>query len=52
MARPAGSYRCARRNEARNRRKEWRKQGLGQRCPVVSYGEVQRLNRMHQAAAK
>ena len=41
MTRPAGSYRCARRNEARNARKLSKD---GKRVPVITYAEVLRIN--------
>jgi hypothetical protein len=43
--RPAGSYRCARRNEARLARKG-RAKGSARRVKHLSYADILRINRM------
>ncbi|WP_024517058.1 hypothetical protein [Bradyrhizobium sp. Tv2a-2] len=45
-ARPLGSYRCARRNEARNARKLSKD---GKRVSMVTFAEVLRINAMAKA---
>ncbi|WP_439398685.1 hypothetical protein ACRQ5Q_15070 [Bradyrhizobium sp. PMVTL-01] len=43
MNRPGGTYRAARRNEARKLRKSSQD---GKRLPVISYADVRRINAM------